>query len=238
MTTFEKLYTLTSQLFPTGRAFRAPKEGDFDKLKKALARSEARFFDDAKSVLNSQLPDNDDFTAQDATDNERRYGLITNSAVSLADRKLALIRKINHPGTIKARQNYRYLEKALQDAGFAVYVHENRFDDGMGGYVTQTPEAFSLEAFPTSFTFEHGAFEHGEIETGGILYANQVVNSIDQEVDDTFNIGDNLRSTFFIGGSVAGSWANVDQDREQEFRELILKVKPRQTVGFLLIHYI
>lgn len=237
MTTFEKIVKLTSQLYPSGRAFRAPVDGDFDLFKKALGRSEARFFDDAKSVLNSQLPDNDDFTAQDATDAERRYGLITNTNVSLADRKLAITRKLNHPGAIPARQNYRYLERELRAAGFDVYVYENRFDYGDGTWYTKTPEQFSLETYPTIDIQHSDQVEHGEYEHGGSNYSNKVANFIEEELDDEFELGDNLRSTFFIGYTPAGTWATLDDERKDEFRELVLKLKPKQTVGLLLIHF-
>jgi len=53
-----------------------------------------------------------------------------------------------------------------------------------------------------------------------------------------FNIGSNLTSTFFIGGAVLGDFVNVDLLRRDEFRQLILKTKPVQTVGYLLVDYI
>lgn len=237
MAAFEKIVKLTSQLFPTGRAFRAPVDGDFDLLKKALARSEARFHDDAKSTLDSLIPDNDNFTAEDATAWERRLGLITNTNVSLADRKLAIQRKLNHPGGILPRQNYRFLERELRAAGFDVYVYENRFDYGDGSYYTKTPEQFSLETYPTVDIEHSDDVEHGEFEHGGQLYSNKVVNHVDEEIDDEFDVGSNYRSTFFIGYSPAGAWAHVDDARKQEFRQMVLRLKPVQTVGFILVHF-
>lgn len=237
MATFDKIIKLTSQLFPTGRAFRAPAGGDFDLLKKALSRSEARFHDDAKSVLDSMLPDNDNFTEQDATDAERRYGLISNPNTLLTDRKLAILRKINHPGGILARQSYRFLERELRAAGFDVYVYENRFDYGDGTFYTKSPEEFSLEAYPTTDIQYSDTVEYGEVEYGGQFFSNKVVNHIDEEIDDEFDSGDDFRSTFFIGFSPAGTWAHVDNARKQEFRQLILRIKPVQTVAFLLVHF-
>src|SRR5690606_32537660 len=102
-----------------------------------------RAYADALKIQDAQLPDNDGFTADDATDWERRLGMIYSPLVPLADRKLAILRKMNHPGTIKARQNWLYVEGQLRAAGFDVYVHENRFDDGMGGYDTKTPVELS-----------------------------------------------------------------------------------------------
>ena len=238
MEAFDKIVKLTGQLFPTGRAFRAPVGGDAEKFRKALARSEARFFDDAKSVLNSQLPDNDDFTADDATDAERRYGLVSNTNVSLADRKLAIQRKLNHPGTIPARQYYLYLQRELRAAGFDVYVYENRFDYGDGSFYTKTPDQFSLEAYPVVDIQHSDMIEHGEYEHGGSIYGSKIANHIDEELDDEFEIpDDNRRSTFFIGYTPAGTWATLDDERKAEFRQLVLKIKPVQTIAFVLCHF-
>lgn len=236
MSIVSKIKNLSLQLFPTGRAFWVKVDSDKDKLLNALAASEARAYSDALSLFDSIIPDNTNFTADDATMWEIRLGMITNILVPLEDRKDAIRRKMNHPGTIRARQNYRYLEGQLQAAGFDVYVHENRFPDGFGGYVTKTPTVFSLLPFPIR-SYMHSPFvQHGQIQHGA-SFGNKVVNHIEESIDNYFSIGSNLRSTFFIGGQTAGSWATVDANRKNEFRQLILKIKPVQTVGFTLINY-
>ncbi len=236
MAVVDRIRMLTNQLFPTGRAFWKRYGSDFDKLMSGLNASEARAYLDAVSIKDSSLPDNSNFSADDASAWETRLGLITNPLVALADRKLAIQRKMNHPGTIRARQNYRYLQEQLRAAGFDVYVYENRFPDGFGGYTTKTPTVFSLLPFPTSFV-EHGDFEHGDIQHGNIYYGDKIVNAIENNGDKFFDLGTNLRSTFFIGGSTPGSWATVDVNREVEFRQLVLKIKPVQTIAFLLINF-
>jgi hypothetical protein len=235
MAVVDKIKTLTSQLLPTGRAFWNKKGGSFDKLLSGLAASEARAYSDAVSILDSAIPDNANFTAEDATLWEIRLGLITNPLVSLSDRKLAIQRKMNHPGTIKARQNFRYLQEQLQAAGFDVYVYENRFPDGFGGYVTKSPTAFSLLPYPIRYN-QHGDFQHGQTNHGG-SYSNKIANSVNGSDDLSFSISPNLRSTFFIGGPTPGSWAVVDNNRQIEFRQLVLRIKPVQTVAFLLINF-
>lgn len=235
MTTLEKIKKLTRQLYPTGRAFRMKEGGVLDKLHLGLAKSEARAWDDAISILDSTLPDNDNFTADDATAWERRLGLITNGAVPLADRKAAILRKYNHPGTVPARNNWRFVEKQLRDAGFNVYVFENRFSDGMGGYVTVNP--LTLTGGAGAVSVQHGQIQHGQAQHGG-GYGHKVANSIYRSIDAYFATGNNLKSTFFIGGPYVGTFANVDADRETEFRQLILRAKPVQTVAFLFVNYI
>lgn len=231
----EKIVKLSRQLFPTGRAFRLKDEAGI--LMRALSQSEKRAYNDALSIRDSALPDNANFSVDDATDWERRLGLITNSLVSLDDRKMAIQRKMNHPGNIPARQAAVYMEGQLQAAGFNVFVFANRFDDGIGGFETKTPEEFS-PGYPINDIEFSDDLEFGDdVEFGGI-YANQIANSIYQEVDDFFDTGDNLVNTFFIGGEVAGDYADVDAEREIEFRQLILKLKPQHSAGFLLINYI
>lgn len=232
----QKLLNLKRQLYPTGRAFKMPKDGALEKLHSALIVSEEQAHNDAKAIYNSILPDNDNFTTDDAADWERRLGLITNTLVSLSDRKLAIKRKLNHPGVNPARGHYLWVERQLQDAGFNVYVYENRFDDYPNGYITQTPIDLTGD-YSLLSELQHGMVQHGEAQHG-FFYNNKVANHIDKTRDLTFDIGSNFRSTFFIGGNPVGTFATVNADRELEFRQLILQLKPVQTVALLFITYI
>lgn len=262
MTTEEKIEKLSAQLYPTGHAMRTI--GWKKRLHAGLALSEARAFDAAVSTLSSILPDNDDFTAQDCSDWERRLGMITNLGTDLADRKAAILLKMNYPGTLRARQNYRYVEAQLQAAGFNVYVHENRFSIGGGNYETQS--LVDIVADTYGDLSQMGSGQLGDFQLGGgydiavstlmeqvqlgdwqmgdsqLAYRYKkeyfVANHISETQDEPFNIGTNLRSTFFIGDAYLGEFADVPAARKDEFRQLILKLKPTQTVAFLLINYI
>jgi hypothetical protein len=151
-------------------------------------------------------------------------------------------------------------------------VFENRFSDGLGGYITKRPEdilaethgdlaqhgsgqhgdfqhgsglslAESLILGEIVFSdVQHGVFQHGDMQHSsgeGLEYNNKVVNSIDKEQDFQFRTyGGELKHTFFIGGSPLGTFASVPASRELELRQLILKIKPVQTVGFLFVNYI
>ena len=235
MTIAEKIMTLTKQLLPTGRAWRMPIGGWFEKLMKGLQASESRAYEDGVAIFDSALPDNDNFTSDDATAWERRLGIVSNKLVALPDRKLAITRKIAHPGLIPARQNYLYLQGQLQQAGFDVYVYENRFPDYYAGFVTKTPNEFSLLPFQLS-KLRHGQARHGE-RNHGVIINNKVVNFVDETLDYTFNNGPTFRSSFFIGGATPGTWAIVDAARKDELRELVLRLKPRQMVAYLLITF-
>lgn len=233
MVIVDEILAFVKRMHPTGRAFKIAEGSNIEKLHRAFSVSGARAFNDAYSILDSALPDNLNFSVDDATLWEGRLGLITNSALSLATRKLAIKRKMNHPGTVKARNNYLFLQKQLRDAGFDVYVYLNKFDDGMGGYITKSPEEITGMADAIQF----GDVQLGDAQFGGGLN-NIVVNYIDEDSDSVFNVGSNLRSTFFIGGSPIGEFADVDITRKDEFRQLILKTKPVQTVTYLFINYV
>lgn len=232
----DKFLKLTRQLYPTGRAFNMQSGGSLEALHLALIETEVQAYNDALAIFDSLLPDNNNFTTDDATDWERRLGLITNSLVSLDDRKAAILRKLRFPGTNPAKQHYLYLEAQLQLAGFDVYVFENRFPDYPDGYMTQSPIDLGAPGSVLSY-IEHGVFEHGEQQHGPV-YNNKIANHINEELDLPFDIGDNFRSTFYISGNPLGTYADVPAARKDEFRQLVLKLKPVQTVALLFINYI
>lgn len=247
----DKILKLTKQLYPRSRGFKIINGSWYEKLHIALNKSEARAYADASSILNSILPDNDGFTADDATDWERRLGLISNPAVPLEDRKLAIKRKMNHPGTIKARQHYLYIQGQLQAAGFNVYVYENLSGTDIADFIV-VPDVGELDeyeldeielgdaisVYPDLFVVaELDTVDLGAAELNDYIYTNKVVNSIPESGDAFFNVGETLRSTFFIGGNPAGTFADVPLVRRDEFRQLILKLKPVQSVAYLLINY-
>jgi len=184
------------------------------------------------------LPDNDNFTSDDASDWERRLGMITNTLTPLADRKLTIKRKMNHPGDIPARQNYLYLEGQLQAAGFTnLYVYENRFALYPTGYETRSPLAVSGGIGATAF--RHGQRRHGQLRHG-VIYdpTKRVINYIEEDLDQLFDVGLNLRSTFFVAGNPIDSFPSVLSSRKDELRQLILMLKPAQTIAYLGINYI
>lgn len=235
MALIDQILYLTRSLYPTGRAFRIPRGGVLEKLHRGLAVSETQFYTDSVAILDSILPDNANFTVDDADQWETRLGLITNEATALADRMAAIKRKMNHPGTIKARQHYLYIQGQLQAAGFNVYVYENISPDGSGGYVTRDP--LSIVGSYGLGTHELGDLELGDFELGS-SFTNIIANHIEEALDSIFDVGSNLRSTFFVGAGYFGQYANVPYTRKDEFRQLILKLKPAQEVGYLFINYI
>lgn len=238
MLSVDRIVKLTRQLYPNARPFKMPYGGILERLHAALAKSEARAYDDAYSVLNSAIADNPNFTEGDATDWERRLGIANGNGSTLPDRMMLINQKINYPGTAAPRQNYLFIQDQLRAAGFDVYVYENKFDDGAGNFITKTPEQIIDPANTGtvhSIGTQHGAgVYHGYINP---VFTNKVVNHIEEEKDQYFIVGSNYRSTFFIAGSTITTFANVPASRKVAFRQLILQLKPVQTVGFLFINY-
>lgn len=253
MTIKEQLLALTRQLLPTGRAFRIGYNSLNESVEKALILSEERAYNDGLGILDSILPDNDNFTVEDATRWEERLGMITNDLVPLQDRKDAIIRKMNHPGTILARQSAGYIQDSLQLAGFNVWIHENipaqtvqsallsvsGSLQQLGGF--QLGQQNLGNVYTVNFSnftfFQLGNFQLGQQQLNGWSWNNKIANHIDEQKDTNFNYG-TLRRTFFVGGQILGTFASVPDSRKDEFRQLLLKLKPTQTVGFLFVNYI
>ena len=235
----DRIFRLLRLLYPRGRAFKLPYLGTFWKLTDALSLSIARAASDGVSILDSIIPDNSNFTAQDATDWERRLGMITNSSVSLADRKLAIYRKMAHPGSQAARQHYLFIEYQLRLAGFDVRLYENRFLVGSPA-VMETKTPTEILGIPVGLAI------YGDVGYGDTAYGSGwidegitiIANNLEAVRDATFDFGANYRSTFYIAGSTTTTFADVSADRETEFRELVLKLKPAQTVGIAFVNYI
>lgn len=219
---------LSRQLYPTGRAWYMPKNGVFNNLHLAINRSFARFVESCKSTIDSNFPNSENFTLQDALLWEYRLGLPTNVLIDLEQRKQAILRKLAFPNNIKARQSRVFIESQLQLAGFNVYVHEN-----LPPY--QTPNeiiSVALSEVQHSNSLQHGSgVQHG--------YSGYDVIANETTLNESFVVGSgNLWASFFIGGENLGDIATVPSSRIVEFKELVLKLKPAHTVVFTIINYV
>jgi hypothetical protein len=225
----QNLGILSSQLYPTGRAWYGPENGIFENLHAAINLSFARLIKDSRLFLDSLFPDNPNFTSADATLWEYRLGLITNESLDLELRKSAIRRKLGHPNNVKARQSALFIEHQLQLAGFDVYIHENTQPYQTPGDII----AISLNSVQHGEPTQHGSgTQHGS--DGYSVIANSI-----REIE-SYAVGsaDNLWATFFIGGQVLGDMATVPYNRLKEFKELVIKLKPAHLVAFTFINYV
>jgi len=220
---------LNNDLYPTGRAWQNFDASILKVLHQALNMSFIRLVDDAVSTINSTFPDTTLFNEDDILLWEYRLGLITNLDVDLDIRREAVLRKLAFPNNIQPRQSRIYIEYQLQLAGFDVVVLENTIpyrtpDDVLGDVLGEIQHADDVQ--------------HGDSTQHGGANFEVIANSINP--GENFAVGgdDKLYATFFIVKLVAGIMTAVDvevsQDREKEFRELVLKLKPAQTVAYVL----
>ena len=221
----DKLLKLTKQLYPNGRAWWMRKSGIFEKIHEALTYSESLVIEKIRSISDSILADNENFTTEDASNWERALALFNNSSLSLYLRKQSILRKYKHPGDILYRQSSLYLQGQLQAAGFMVWVHENRFGD--------PPSIYQLSSALYD-TFLYGSLNYGAFSN---VSFDIIFNSI---YDETGQIGDynHQRAAFFIGGETFLDRVSLNKVREKEFRELVLKLKPAHTAAILFIDFI
>lgn len=225
---------LARQLYPTGRAFYINFGSVFYNLHKAINVSFLRVIESANATIDSTFPDNENFSLQDALLWEYRLGLTLSDTLPLDQRKLAILRKMAYPSNIVPRQNPRFIESQLRDAGFDVYIHENRFFEN-GEWVYKTPDEVTNISVSNS---QHGEpAQHGDSFQHGSAQFSVIANlAIPNEV---YAVGGaNLYATFFIGGEILGNFAAVPQNRLVEFKELVLKLKPAHTVAFTFINFV
>jgi len=251
------LADLSRDLYPQeARAFNMPfpdadgNGGFLFRLHRALAISEAQLWGDARSTFNSILPDTSLFTDgtsdpldNDCNDWEGRLGMIqwgvtSASTPTTANRKLAIIRKMNYPGSTAPRQSALYLQDQLQAAGFNVNVYENIFSDGSGGWISKSPaEVLGISTGDAIY----GETDYGLSEYGDDYSLDDITiiaNHLEPALDDTFDIGDSYSSTFFIADPAGQTtFATVPAVRQTELRQLVLQIKPLQTIGFTFINF-
>lgn len=234
MIIIDKLIRLTRRLYPKGRSFSMIVGSLLERVHRALARSERRIHNDSLSILDTILPDNDNFTTTDATRWEERLGMITNPNVSLANRKLAIRRKLNHPGTIPARQSIDYIQDQLQAAGFDVYCYRS---NGLLPNQILTPAQMLPLAQHATTVYHMGSDIYHADPNGPVIFSNCVANHIEEEKDANFPIP-NTAYFFIISSANIATFADVPEARKNEFRQLILKLKPVNSVALLFINYI
>jgi hypothetical protein len=238
MTAQQRYEWLSKILLPNGRAFRVPDGGDLDKLIKSISVVRAKRYDDAVQILNDILPDNPNFTEDDAHDWYRRLGIYDSGAVPFADMKLAIAQKQSFPITPLNKQSPEYIEQQLQAAGFDIKVYKNRFPDGMGSWITKSPS----EVLGTAVELANlGGFNLGTANLGsqwGDYNITVAANYLEEEKDALFDFGNNLRFTYYIAGTPITTFANVLASRKIEFRQLILKLKAAHMAAILFVNYV
>lgn len=231
----KEISDLVSSLYPTGRVWYLPENGTYRKIHSVINKTflNVKFY--CKSMINSYFPDNEEFDNNDAEFWENKLGLITSNSLSLEQRKEIILRKMAFPQNIKARQGILYIQSQIDLYGFDCKVYENIFQDVNGDYYHESPENIIQQALLD--TQHGGSTQHGLATQHGKGSFDVIANRISTEV---YNIGGNshLWATFYIASKNSlFHGATIPASRKDEFRELILKLKPAHLVAFCLINY-
>lgn len=218
----DDIVKLKKQLLPTGRAFNVPSGSVFEKLLLGLADGESEAFNNAMSLLDVIIPDNDNFTVEDAVRWERVLSISGSSDDSLDNRKAAIYRKMQFPSNAKGRQHKNYLEGQLRAANFDVTIYE--YSDVKDFFSSKVHSLNTIHSFSTT---------HG----GGLnipFFSEIVANYIEKDMETPIDLTlENLRNVFWIAGDTFDEFPNIAPYRIEEFRQIILTVKPLHTVAFL-----
>lgn len=233
--TVNDLMKLVIDLYPTGRVWNLPENTDYAGLHQALNLSFLRLINTAYALIDSRFPDNTNFDEADATFWEYKFGIETNTDLTIEQRRANLLRKWSYRSNVAARQSLLYIQSQLQSVGFNVFLYSNGFVDGMGNKYYKTP-ADILGVMPNATEHGGGTQHGGNTEHGGGNY-DVIANSNEAE---SFNVGgpENQWATFFIAGPTIDTFASIPKTREKEFRELVLHLKPAHLVAYIFINYL
>jgi hypothetical protein len=177
---------------------------------------------------------------------------------TLTEQNNDVVRKLRDTGGLRAQD----IEDSLQAAGFSVYVHTNHFagtadqflmggSAQMGGAAYMTaPKIYGVDPRPylnsySDFMMGRSASFMGSAYMQATRQSDIVVNSILASDDEQYrsviaaaNSQIEWQYILFIGGQTFGTSADVDTDRESEFRRLILELKPLGMMVILLVNYL
>lgn len=248
----EDIKNLYLQSMPKGRAFDWSNSVYGKALFQSFANVDSDYLQTTQDILDGMFPSNSNFDVEDARKLEKRYGILINEELTLSERKQSIEDRLSYPNGIYARQSASYMQYRLRRAGFDVYVHENRFE-------SPTTNRARSGIARSGDARSGDVYKYYTVENNNISYTEEINNYIDVIADNMSDVSrsgvarsgvsrssnsitsytdEELRFTFFIGGETFPDFADVSQQRKDEFRHLILKLKPCQTKGFLIINYI
>lgn len=214
---------IKKQLLPAGRAFNVPSGSNFEKLLLGLAGQESKAFDAALGLLDGIIPDNENFTAEYAARWEKALSLSSSISDTLENRMSAIYRKMQFPGGARGRQHKNYLEGQLRAANFNVRIYE--YGD-IKNLLTGTDHAANTEH---SFRTFHGGWK---VPTYTGIVANHIEETLEEDVPPTLS---NLKNIFWIAGETFDTFVTIPPYRIEEFRHIVLTIKPLHTVAYLRI---
>lgn len=208
------------------------------------------------NILSQKFPDNPYFTADDAENHERVFGITPSEGSTLDQRKQVILARMSNDRNNEYQATRSYLEKVLRDSGFDVYVHENRFPsesvpaqagtaisgiDTVGGGVISDypfeaiyPDGSYTQICANNIRPEDDADFFEPVRGTSCGYAESGVDTFG--TDDEVDIYKTLPYIIFIGGATYPNPADIPASRIREFRDLILKSKETHILALLYVN--
>jgi hypothetical protein len=213
----QEFETLNQQLYPTGRAWWRVPGTVFSLFNEALSLSDSRLYSAIQNMQLGLIADNYNITDIDIERWESVYGIVSRGT---RQERIDLInQRMSYPNNILARQSIGFIELQLNNAGFDVSLNYD-------------PDYNPKGAIHDEFLF--GTKVHGAIPETYTICANYIRESQDAD----FEIKNYYKKVFYVGGETLGTEADVPSARKNELRELILQLKPADTVAVLFINYL
>ena len=247
--------SITDRLFPTGRAHDVGEVGS--NMRDALSDGVEMINDSIDSFIDGVLPDNDNFTIDWCVRHERMYALSVLPTDTLQDRMARILAHITPQPQDVGMLSLQVIQDEIDNAGWAgaLYVHENLSglmptqvlplfyaQNQLGDYQlgdSQLNGNSFASSYPQFFSFNQlNDYQLGDSQLGDIpLFNNIIANSVNRH-DDTFVNLSPMKNTFYICGPTLGDIVTLPQADEIPLRQLLLNIKPLNSVGFLLTEYI
>lgn len=246
---------ITEKLFPTGRAHKVGKVGDDMKL--ALSDSVDRLNYSIDNLLNGVLPDNSQFNIDWVLRHEKMYALSAYDSDTLQDRIDRIIYHLTPFPRDYGILSLESIQNEIDNSGWGgiLYVHENlgglyphdvlpplsfppQLGDGqLGDYQLGT---FKYDVdYPQFYDFfQLGGFQLGDSQLNNFPQFNNKIGNSLNKVDDLFVNLSPIENTFYMCGLNLGDIVVLPKSDEIPLRQLLLDIKPLNSVGFLLIEYV
>lgn len=248
MFSISQITSFTKRLFPKGIGLRFKDAGNIDSLIKGVSGTSQKYFEGVHAIYDSMMPDNDNFSIADADAWEKKIGIIQAPGVGLDDRKAAIYQKMFFPVYAAPRQHYLFIQDQLRAAGFDVYIHLNPSGLSPEEILSPIDALFHGDDVEHADAIEHASFaiinsqhdsdlEHGDEVEHGASFDNVVVNYLERDRDASYLFANNFKFAFYIAGPTLTEFADVTLSRREEFRQLILQLKPMHTQAFLFINF-
>lgn len=228
-------------LLPNGRAWRITHEKTLREYFKGLSGLP----EDVKAYFDAIFNDLDPYKTRALEEWEDQFGF-TRSLLTDAQRRARLDAAWKSTGG----QSPRYIQDALQSAGFDVYVHDWWVPDTDPPVARDPREvlhdggelAYEMQdAAPDAQDGDPKAQDGGRLQPIGYPLVNKLYELVGGEIERidyaTPSDPDLWPYFFYIGGEVYGEGASVPQSRRDEFEDLCLKICPAQLWLGLIVTY-